>query len=85
MQAPSIWLARKQLHDESFACVNEFIEKNIMKEKRVHNLTEIYDLYSSVFQEKNIERRLNLVQTVYARHHLLKKKDNSKAKEFRRW
>lgn len=73
MKAPSIWLARKELHDESFARVNEFVEKNIIKEKRVHNLAEIYDLYSSVFQEVNVERRLNLVETVYARHHLLRK------------
>lgn len=72
-KASDIWSLRREIHEKSFARVKNFVEMKIIEEKRVHNFAEIYDLYSSVIQEENVQRRLNLDHTLYARHHLLKK------------
>lgn len=68
------WVYRRNIHEKAFKKMTEFIEENLMKEKEIHMLADIYNLYLTLFEEENTERRMNLNHTSsYTRYHLLKK------------
>lgn len=69
----NVWTYRRGIHEKSFARVKQYVQEALIDAKGVRHLAEVYNVYSSMFQEENTERRANLNHTVYAPHHLLKK------------
>lgn len=68
------WVYRRNVHEKASKKVMEFIEENLINGKQILALSDIYNLYLSLFEEENTENRMNLKDvSSYQRHHLLKK------------
>lgn len=67
------WALRRESHDISFATVKKFVDEKLVDDRQVHSLTNIYQLYTSSFNEELSKRGCKLNHTSYTRQHLCTK------------
>lgn len=66
----NIWATSRLAHEKSFEAIKKFVNENVVDGREVHSLRDVYQLYSSLFDEEFAKHQPTLCSTSYTRQHL---------------
>lgn len=69
----SHWQVSKTLHSNSFQKIQNHVDEAVIQNRELKSLSDIYAMYEAIFEEEQIQSKLDLFDTKFRPHHLLKK------------
>lgn len=69
----SVWSIQRDIHSIAFPLIKKHVAEGVIDKKEVLTLTEIFNVYSAIFEEKKIHLGVLSSETKFKAHHLLNK------------